>query len=82
MRATFEQLLEAEYVGKQPGDIAFRRSEIRHRRLKVRGSCGHMIDGSRVRITPYRYTVWKVVGEKDLRQLIECEACAFSGGER
>lgn len=54
----------------------FIRTEIRHRRSKVRGDCGHYIDGSRFKLTPYRYTVWKVKGERGLHQLIECEDCA------
>lgn len=56
------------------GAGGFVRTEVRHRRLKVRGDCGHLIDGSRLKLTPYRYTVWKVKGER-LEQRIECEAC-------
>lgn len=62
-------------TGTDEGDIAFARSEIRHRRLKVRGDCGHLIDGSRHRLTPYHYSVWKVKGERGVHQLIECEDC-------
>lgn len=58
------------------GEVEFHRTEIRHRRLKTRGDCGHLIDGSRRHgLTPYRYTVWKVKGERGVQQLVECEAC-------
>lgn len=58
------------------GAGGFLRSETRHRLNKVRGDCGHLIDGSRHRLTPYRYTVWKVKGERGVHQRIECEGCA------
>jgi hypothetical protein len=60
---------------KLAGDVAFSRTEIRHRRRKTLADCGHYIDGSVRQMCPYRYTVWKVIGERGVRQLVECENC-------
>ena len=71
-------LIAARAFAASPCDVAFSRSEIRHRQRKVLADCGHWIDGSRRRLTPYRYTVEKVVGEPGVRQRLDCEECARS----
>lgn len=58
--------------GRSEPVVEFARTEERHRRRKVRGSCGHWIDGSE----PYTYQVWKLAGELGLRQRLDCEFCA------
>ena len=57
---------------RRQGSYAFARVEGRRSSYRRSGDCGHAID----RTEPYRYSVWKIVGDDGIGQRCDCEPCA------